>query len=228
MWSSDGAALTELQGHTAYIGGVATLTDGRLLSWSGDGTLRLWAADGTFLSLWLWPYAGIDRVVPNPNRPNVYWVIAGNDVLQVRHQPEGTLVAEEEHEVFLSYAREDAAIVRSLHADLNGAGFRVWYDRDIAAGIGAGEDFRKRIRAQIDAAKAVVVLWSKASAESDWVIAEASRAHDRRKLIPLLLAPLRPQDVPDPFAVLDILPYAANGDIAALKRALERKGIRAR
>src|SRR5262249_9939274 len=157
--ASNGAALAELKGHSGSVIGATALSDGRLLSWSDDGTLRLWSADGEFLSLWLWPYDGVTQVIPHPDRPNLYWVIAGNDVLQVRHQPAGALVAAEAHEVFLSYAREDAAIVAALHADLQAAGFSVWYDKERAVGIAAGEDFRRRIRAQIDAAKAVVVLW---------------------------------------------------------------------
>src|SRR5262249_11531132 len=89
LWASDGAALAELKGHSGWVLGATALSDGRLLSWSLDGTLRLWASDGTCQALWLWPYASITRGIPHSDRRNVYWVIAGNDVLQVRHQPPG-------------------------------------------------------------------------------------------------------------------------------------------
>jgi hypothetical protein len=49
-----------------------------------------------FLSLWPWPYAGIRKVIPHPDHRNVYWIIAGTDVLQVRYQPEDA----PEHHVF--------------------------------------------------------------------------------------------------------------------------------
>jgi len=160
-------------------------------------------------------------VIPDPDRRNVYWVLAGNDVLQVRHQPAGAIEVERADDVFLSYAREDAGVVRALHAELTAAGFAVWYDADIAG----GERYRDRIDAQIDAAKAVVVLWSKASVKSDWVISEASRAHRQNKLVPLRLPPLPSDEVPAPFGVLSMLPH---GDLASLKLALEKKGAKAR
>jgi hypothetical protein len=89
LWASDGEALAELTGHTRCVRGATALSDGRLLSWSEDGTLRLWASDGICQSLWVWPYAAVTRVIPHSDRRNVYWVIAGNDVLQVRHQRSG-------------------------------------------------------------------------------------------------------------------------------------------
>jgi WD40 repeat protein len=224
LWTSDGASLAEMKGHSGPVEGAVGLTDGQIMSWSKDGTLRLWASDGTFLSLWLWPYAGVvgvTRVIPHPNRAGVYWVIAGNDVLQVRHQPKDILDEDYTHDVFLSYAREDTDIVCLLYDDLAAAGFSVWYDKDVVG----GDRYRDRIRARIDAAKAVVVLWSKASVEADWVIAEASRAHAQGKLVPLRLPPLASGEIPDPFGVLSTVPH---GDLDALKRALRHKGLSAR
>ncbi|MCX6898313.1 MAG: WD40 repeat domain-containing protein, partial [Verrucomicrobia bacterium] len=37
-----GACLAVLEGHTDMVKGALALSDGRLLSWSGDNTLRLW------------------------------------------------------------------------------------------------------------------------------------------------------------------------------------------
>ena len=219
LWAADGAPLSELKGHSDRVRGATALSDGRLLSWGDDGTLRLWAADGAFESLWLWPYAGVTEVIPHPDRPNVYWVIA-DDVLQVRHQPEGAIEVEQTYDVFLSYAREDADTIRALYADLTGAGFSVWYDK----GLVGGDRYRDHIRARIDAARAVVVLWSRASVKADWVIAEASRAHGQGKLVPVRLPPLASSEIPDPFGVLATLPH---GDLDALKLALARKGAKA-
>ena len=69
-----------------------------------------------------------------------------------------------------------------------------------------------------------MVLWSRASVKSDWVISEASRAHRQEKLIPLLLPPLKSHEVPSPFAVRSMLPHA---DLAALVLALKRRGAKA-
>jgi len=122
-------------------------------------------------------------------------------------------------DIVLSYAREDTAVIRGLRAGLAAAGYSVWYDADIAG----GENYRNRIRTQIDAAKAVVVLWSKSSVKADWVIAEASRAHSQGKLVPLRLLSLTTAEVPDPFGVLNTLPH---NDLDALKVALGRKGVK--
>ena len=45
---------------------------------------------------------------------------------------------------------------------------------------GMGE--RRQIRNALDEARAVVVIWTKAAGESDWVKSEAGRANRARKL----------------------------------------------
>jgi len=51
-----------------------------------------------------------------------------------------------------------------------------------------------------------------------------SPAHRQDKLVPLRLPPLTSDKVPTPFGVLSMLPH---GDLAALKLALGRKGVKA-
>lgn len=50
-WSADGVPLATLSGHTDQIEGAATLSDGRILSWSNDNTLRLWSSGGAPLDV---------------------------------------------------------------------------------------------------------------------------------------------------------------------------------
>ncbi|HEV2044935.1 MAG TPA: TIR domain-containing protein, partial [Sphingomicrobium sp.] len=59
----------------------------------------------------------------------------------------------------------------------------VWWD----AMIEGGASFAKSIRGALDAADAVIVLWSKTSVESDWVADEAAQGRDRKRLVPLSL-----------------------------------------
>ena len=66
---------------------------------------------------------------------------------------------------------------------LEDAGLSVWWDRHIQAGA----DFSAEIEREIEAARVVVVLWSEASRDSQWVRDEAAYARDRRKLIPVQL-----------------------------------------
>lgn len=85
--------------------------------------------------------------------------------------------------VFLSYAREDQAQAAQLAKALGDSGFDVWWDTLIHSGA----EFSSTIEAALETCDAVVVAWSRASVRSDWVLDEASRARDLRKLVPLSL-----------------------------------------
>lgn len=86
-------------------------------------------------------------------------------------------------DVFISYARADRARVEALAAALSQAGLSVWWDREIAT----GEAFSRVIEKELAEAKAVVVAWSEAAINSDWVKDEASHAREAGKLFPIRL-----------------------------------------
>ena len=77
-------------------------------------------------------------------------------------------------DIFLSCKREDEGRVALLVRALEGAGLSVWWDRALPG----GEDWRSRIQAALDAAKIVIVCWSRASVgpEGGFVRDEAARA----------------------------------------------------
>ena len=85
--------------------------------------------------------------------------------------------------VFLSYARADQARAAQLAKALEAHGFDVWWD----ALIEGGAAFAKKIETALDDADSVIVAWSRASVGSDWVLDEASRGRDERKLVPVSL-----------------------------------------
>jgi len=85
--------------------------------------------------------------------------------------------------IFLSYAHADAKRAQQLAAALTARGYTVWWDNLIEGGA----SFAKSIREALEAADAVVVLWSKTSIESDWVADEAAQGRDRKRLVPLSL-----------------------------------------
>jgi len=85
--------------------------------------------------------------------------------------------------IFLSYAHGDSKRAQQLAAALTERGYTVWWD----ALIEGGASFAKSIREALEAADAVVVLWSATSIESDWVADEAAQGRDRRRLVPLSL-----------------------------------------
>lgn len=98
-------------------------------------------------------------------------------------------------DVFVSYSKQDHEEARLLAAYLEAEGFSVWWDTSLKS----GEQFRKVIMTELGRARAVIVIWTENSIESDWVQSEAGRAHADRKLIPVKSKALQYKDIPPPF-----------------------------
>ncbi len=64
----------------------------------------------------------------------------------------------------------------------------MWWDRRIDAGMA----FDREIQKALDDASCVLVVWTEASVESDWVLAEASEGLERGVLIPIVLNDVKP------------------------------------
>jgi adenylate cyclase len=88
-------------------------------------------------------------------------------------------------DVFISYAREDAATARRYAAAFQAGGLSVWWDDALRS----GEAFDESIERALRAARAVVVLWSTHSVSSRWVRAEATLADRNRTLVPVMIEP---------------------------------------
>ena len=84
-------------------------------------------------------------------------------------------------DIFISYARSDKARVAPLVAAIEAKGWSVWWDPAIAA----GQQFDDQIDAELEAASAVVVLWTPTSVASRWVRGEARDAAERGILVPV-------------------------------------------
>ena len=83
-------------------------------------------------------------------------------------------------DVFISYAREDAAWAELLAGRFEERGLSVFWDMSLLA----GDQFRSVIRRELTVAKAIVVLWSDNSVKSNWVLDEARVANERGVLVP--------------------------------------------
>jgi hypothetical protein len=101
-------------------------------------------------------------------------------------------------DVFLSYARGDRALAKSLAEALRQRGWSVFWDYDIRA----GDDWTKRIASEVQEAGCVVVLWSRHSVESEWVQKEAEAGAARQRLVPILIEAANP---PEHFASLNAI-----------------------
>lgn len=122
-------------------------------------------------------------------------------------------------DVFISYAKKHAQLTEDLARDLEAEGFSTWWDTSLLP----GDEFPEEIAREIDAAEAVIVIWTEASVDSPWVRAEANRAHARGKLITLHAEGLDLERVPLPFNTLQSSPVT---DRAKVFAALARRGVR--
>ena len=84
-------------------------------------------------------------------------------------------------DVFISYSRSDKERVAPLVAAIKAKGWSVWWD----PAIDAGQQFDDQIDAELQAAAAVVVVWTPTSVASRWVRGEARDAAERGILVPV-------------------------------------------
>jgi adenylate cyclase len=82
-------------------------------------------------------------------------------------------------DIFLSYARDTADTATRVAATLRDQGFSVWFDEELPA----HRAYADVIAAELDSARAVLVLWSDAATRSQWVRSEADRARATGKLV---------------------------------------------
>ncbi|HJU17901.1 MAG TPA: toll/interleukin-1 receptor domain-containing protein, partial [Stellaceae bacterium] len=91
-------------------------------------------------------------------------------------------------DLFISYTHTDRPIAAAIAGEFAKLAIEVWWDHDLMA----GEDYRRRITEILAHTSAVIVLWSRRSIASQWVLAEATTASERRALVPLSMDGERP------------------------------------
>lgn len=105
-------------------------------------------------------------------------------------------------DVFISYARDNQAVVRQLAEAVKRAGYSVWWDDELPPHLSYGDVITEKI----GSAKAAIVVWSESAAASEWVRAEADVARNQKKLIQTSIDGRQP---PMPFNQIQ---FAAIGD----------------
>lgn len=121
-------------------------------------------------------------------------------------------------DIFISYAHEDLGVVHELVRLLERRGMSVWWDHAISI----GRDLNEAIDAQLEAASAVIVVWSAASVGSMWVRGEAAEALAAEKLVPVIVGPVR---IPIPFSLCetaDLQGWPSQSRHKAVTRLLRR------
>jgi TolB-like protein len=116
-------------------------------------------------------------------------------------------------DIFVSYARGDKPLVAPLVAALGAQGWSVWWDPS----INPGQEFDRLISAELDAARAVIVVWTPTSVESRWVRGEAREGANRGVLVPTRFANARlPIDVRS-LHTTDLDDWRGNSDSEAFQ-----------
>ncbi|MDX2308209.1 MAG: toll/interleukin-1 receptor domain-containing protein [Hyphomicrobium sp.] len=84
-------------------------------------------------------------------------------------------------DVFISYKSEESGFAGTIAAQLELAGYKVWWDRALVA----GDDYQRVIHENLSLARLVIVIWSWGAISSDWVRSEAELARQHGKIIPI-------------------------------------------
>lgn len=95
-------------------------------------------------------------------------------------------------DVFISYSRDNKARVAQIAQAVTAAGYAVWWDAELPPHRSYGDVITEKI----GSAKAAIVVWSHASAQSEWVRAEADVARNQKKLVQTAIDDVMP---PLPF-----------------------------
>src|SRR5580698_5012838 len=100
--------------------------------------------------------------------------------------------------VFLSYSRTDRVLAEQVVRALRSIGVDVWWDQDMP-----GVDWQQELERQVTELSALVVIWTPASTNSEYVRDEARLALSRHKLVNAMSGVRAP---PFPFDRINGLP----------------------
>ena len=115
------------------------------------------------------------------------------------------------NDIFISYARSTAVHARQVADGLQAGGYHVWSDVELPPHRAYAEVIEERLAS----AKVVIVIWSAAAVQSQWVRSEADRGRIEGKLVQIAVDSAR---LPMPF---DQIQYV---DLAGWTGALDAPG----
>lgn len=120
--------------------------------------------------------------------------------------------------VFISYSSATRDQARQLANQLTALNYSVWWDNSL---IPAGS-YSDEIKQHLNAANAIIVIWSAEAAQSLWVKSEATHAAKQEKLINTHVSGLNVVDgIPRPFEQTHSVPVTNIGAIVETLRKLK-------
>lgn len=120
-------------------------------------------------------------------------------------------------DVFISYNQGDAGKVAIIAELLKREGLHVFWDKEIPAGV-SYTDFIGRM---LDLSRTVLVCWSPAAVQSEWVVSEAEYARDRKLLVACVLEPCAPRPPFNTFQRVDLSGWDGATDAESWRSIVE-------
>src|SRR5262245_32543434 len=115
-------------------------------------------------------------------------------------------------DIFVSYSKKDAIRIRPFISALRRRRLDVWLDENLQA----GDEWDAGIDEKIQAAKCMIVLWSRNSVRSRWVRTEAHEGLTRRILIPVFIDKVRPPLAFRLIQTMDLVDWGESRNKSAL------------
>lgn len=91
-------------------------------------------------------------------------------------------------DVYVSYASKDRPFVASIIERLTACGVSIFWDQSIRPGA----SWQQSLQVAMEAAKAILVIWTEHSVVSDWTQSEAAFGRTNSKLVPIRVGAARP------------------------------------
>ena len=120
-------------------------------------------------------------------------------------------------DIFLSYNEKDRPRVRQLAQALERAGWSVWWDRRVPAGL----TWRNLLEQELQNMRCMLVLWSANSVKSEWVCEEATEGRLLGRLIPVFLERVRPPAGFREVQAADLVDWDGSTDTIGLQQLLD-------
>lgn len=120
-------------------------------------------------------------------------------------------------DIFLSYNEKDREAVRRLAETLQSAGWSVWWDRRIPAGL----TWRAVLERELKHMRCMVVLWSQHSVASEWVCEEAAEGRQLGRLVPVLIEHVRPPAGFREIQAADLVDWDGSQNFLGLRQLVE-------
>ncbi|GJL74459.1 LpqB family beta-propeller domain-containing protein [Nitrosomonas sp.] len=120
-------------------------------------------------------------------------------------------------DIFICYSRKDIAIADRLIQYLHEAGWTVFIDRQTHV----GHRWHHEIEKELHAARAIVVLWSASSRESDFVLEEAEYGKRNNLLFPIYIEQVEPPYGFSRIQTADLTDWKNGSDNSGLLKLIE-------